>query len=348
MKRRAALICCALAGLFLPDGSRAQRRPEGASSPAPRTFLVRGYLRLYLTERPVENFRVSLKRFTGEELFTVFTRNNGEFEFGAVPGGSYVLVVDESGYEPVRDNLEVAGGSRMGIVLYLRPLGTPAPEPGGAVSARELALPQKAREAFRKGLDKLYARRDIAGSIPHFEKILALQPDFFEALHHLGVAQSELKRDAEAEASLQKCVTLSEGKYAPAQFALAGLMSNSGRFAEALALLRAGQANDTEAWQGHFEMARALMGLNRTDEAEHAALRARGKNANFAPVYLILANIHMRRRDSVSLLGDLEEYLRLAPDGPMSQSAREMRASLLREHATVNPGAVAAVKPPKP
>ncbi len=344
--RSAALLCGAF--FLLSQAALAQRPPsDSRSSPAPRTYPVRGFLRLAATERGVDQTQVTLRRFTGEEVMTAFTRSNGEFDLGGVPAGSYVLVVEESGYEPIRESLEVAG-SRVGIVLHLRLAGSGPVEGGRIISARELALPGGARDAFRKGMDRLYGRRDLAGSIPHFEKTLALKPDFYEAHHQLGVAQLEMGRFTEAEASLGKSIALSVGKYAPAQFALAGLLCNADRFADAAAAARSGLHSDPAAWEGYFELARALLGLGRNDEAEHAALRARSRNADFAPLYLILANIHMRRKDTLALIGDLDEYLRLEPEGSLSQSAREMRANLQRAQAPALRTPTAAAVPPKP
>jgi hypothetical protein len=43
------------------------------------------------------------------------------------------------------------------------------------------------------------------------------------------------------------------------------------------------------------------------------------------PVYLLLANIHIQRKDYAALLRDLDDYLRLAPFGPEADQARKTR-----------------------
>jgi hypothetical protein len=43
------------------------------------------------------------------------------------------------------------------------------------------------------------------------------------------------------------------------------------------------------------------------------------------PVYLLLANIHIQRKDYPALVRDLDDYLRLAPIGPEADQARKTR-----------------------
>jgi hypothetical protein len=50
-------------------------------------------------------------------------------------------------------------------------------------------------------------------------------------------------------------------------------------------------------------------------------------------VYLLLANIHIQRKDYPALLRDLDDYLRLAPLGPEADQARKTRE---RVQAIVN------------
>ena len=43
------------------------------------------------------------------------------------------------------------------------------------------------------------------------------------------------------------------------------------------------------------------------------------------PVYLLLANIHIQRKDYPALLRDLDDYLRLAPTGAEADQARKTK-----------------------
>ncbi len=344
-------------GLFLPPllmailllsavPCRPQARPPRTET-APRTFYIRGAIRTADEGRPIEMVRVDLKRLTGETVGTTFTRSNGEFEFGGLPNGVYYIVLEERGYEPVRESVEIFNTARAGVLIFLKRNVVLGPsEPGQVISAHELTIPRRAREAAQKGMARLYEKQDPRGSLNHFQRAIAEAPSYYEAYLQMGVAYLRLGETSEAEQALRKSVELSEGRYSEAHFALAQLLSNADRFTEAEPVVRRGLELDGNAWQGHYELARALVGLNRLDAAEKSAQEVRTRKPDFAVVYLILANIHIRKRDYATLLQDLDGYLKLEPSGPMSDKARQMREGVQR--ALANAQNVPSPGPPKP
>ena len=346
MSRRAQVVSPLVLFLLWTLPGWSQRKPAGAE-PAPRLYSIRGNVRFAANERVAEMIKVDLKRFTGEVVMTNFTRSNGEFEFSGLSNGVYILVVEEPGYEPVRENVEISNTSRAGILLYLKKPSQPSPsEPGHFVSVRELTLPQKARTAFQRGMDQLYEKKDIQGSLAHFQRAISELPTYYEAYHYMGVAYLDLGRTDEAEQAFRKSIELSQNRYADPHFALGALLSTRQSFTEAEAVVRRGLELDTNSWQGHYELARALFGLNRVPEAERSAHEARTRKIDFAPLYLLLANIHIRKRDYPTLLNDLDEFLKLDPGGPMSNQARQMRQTLQR--ALANAHNASAGDKPKP
>jgi hypothetical protein len=58
------------------------------------------------------------------------------------------------------------------------------------------------------------------------------------------------------------------------------------------------------------------------DEAEEIAHEASILSPKFALTHLLLANIYNRRSDYSAVLFELDVYLRLEPDGPMSDQVR--------------------------
>lgn len=340
---RALLLVLSFCGT-LPASLYAQSQPRRPTTEVmPRTYSIRGTLRAATDESTVTSIKVELRRFSGEVVGLVFTRSNGEFEFGGLTSGEYVLHVDEDGFESVREKVEILQASRVGIQLYLKkPLRLGQQPDGPSVSARELALSRKARDSLRKGRQQLFDRNDPTGSVGHFRRTLTEAPDFYEAQHLMAIAFMDMGQFAEAEKALRECIDASKGKFADAHFALAAVLSNGQRFTEALAAARAGIAIDAAAWQGPFELARALFHVNQVDEAAQQLQLVRERNPAFAPAYLLSVNVNLRRRNHPAVLRDLEEYLRLEPAGVMSQQAREMRDTLLKAQNTPAPA------PPKP
>jgi tetratricopeptide (TPR) repeat protein len=343
-RRSAALtftfILCAVSG-----AAQAQVRSTPAPDTTRRTYTVRGTVRLAASERPVEMIKVELRRFTGEVIATTITRSMGEFEFTQITNGNYLLAIEEGTYEPVRESLEIANSSRFGIVLYLRKsFNEGPPEPGAMVSKEELLLPRKTRDNFRKAMAALYDKRDPSASVKIFNQVLKDAPAFSEAHYHLAVALAESSHPQEAEQSFRKALELAGRSFAEPFFGLASLLSNQQRFAESEALARQGLERDPDAWQGHYELARALLGLQRNDEAERSVEEARRRRPDFAPLYLLLANLHIRRKEYPQLLAALDEFLRLDPNGPMAPQVRQMKAEVEKSQAKSQ----AAVPVPKP
>ena len=325
----------------------AQTRQPPTSTVSP-TLYIRGSLRDGDNSRPMEMIKVDLKRMTGEVVSTAFTRSNGEFEFTGLPRGVYYIVVEERGFEPVRESVELLSSSRMGIYIFLkRPLVITTREPGTTISARELTIPRKALEAMQKGKERLYGKQqDRKGSLPHFRRAVTEFPSYYEAYMQMGLAYMHLEQTADAEEALRKSIEVSENRFPDAYFALASLLTNHDRFAEAEVAARRGLELDAGGWIGYYELARALVGLNHVEAAEKNAQEARARKPDFPALHLVLANIHIRKRDYPALLEDLNRYLELEPSGPMSDQALQTRDKIQRALANAqNPGSAPANKP---
>ncbi len=349
---RGAVAALALATLLASEAEAQAPNPTppgptGSSGPA-RTFMIRGSLRLASNNQAAEMIKVELKKFTGEVVSVSYTRPNGEFEFGGLGSGTYVIVVDEEGFEPINESVELRNTLRTGVYLYLREplkLGGEAPA-SPTVSARELALPSKAASMLRKGKEELFAKGNAEESVKHFAKLAELAPDFYEAHYYLGFAYARLGRVAEAETQLRACIAGSGQTHEDSYVSLASLLSNQQRYKEAEPFARKATELNPERWDGQFELARALGGVNRLHEALQVAKLVQEKNPGFADVHLLMANFHIRRGDRRSLVGALDDYLKLRPEGPASDQARATRRQVLEAMRRANAEPQPAQVPP--
>jgi len=73
-----------------------------------------------------------------------------------------------------------------------------------------------------------------------------------------------------------------------------------------------------------------LYGLTRFEDAEKSAREALHWRAAFPEAYLLLAKIHSREEDYPSLVSDLNEYLKIAPDGAAAARVQALRESVER------------------
>jgi tetratricopeptide (TPR) repeat protein len=211
-------------------------------------------------------------------------------------------------------------------------------ENASSVSVRELTIPDKAREAYNKGIRQADAD-DWAGSVPNFQRAIKSFPAYYEAYSGLGVAEVYLQNWNEAEASFRKCIELSGGTFAAAHFGLGLILSHRQQFPEAEAMIREGIQLDPADARGHFSLAWMLHTMGRLPEAEQSAREAILYKPTFPDPYLLLAQIHLDRGNFSSEIEDLDGYLKVDPHGPLSARARAALADAERSSAKENAAA---------
>ena len=335
-----------LAAFFACPRLAAQRRPNanpfpdddaGLSPSRGRSVTVSGVVFDADSHSRLSGVRVDLQAVAGGILASEFTGASGSFEFTNVRPGNYQLIFEQSGYSDSREQVEVEG-PMFGMNVALRKLGAGLAGSGGpTVSVRQLSIPQKARDAMSKGMSLLYQKSDYPGSIKQFQRAIQAYPDFYEAYAQIGIAYLRMKDSAQSEQALRKSVELSQGNYADALFLLASLFSSSQRYADAEPLARKAVATDPDSWRAQSELAQALLGLKRADEAEKYGEDAVKLQPDNPMLRLLLADIHIALRNAPALLDDLNSYLRLAPDGPYAAKVREQRDRIqqkMRENQT--------------
>lgn len=194
------------------------------------------------------------------------------------------------------------------------------------VSLRELSIPARAHRAFQQGIEQL-AKKDPAASLPHFQRAIAEYAGYYEAYDRMGAAELKLWRLPEAEQAFRKAIELSAGQYAHPMLALGAILDEREEYAEAESVTRKGLGLDPDSWTGRYYLALALFGLNRLADAENSVREALRRKTDFPQGHLLLAEIHCREQDYRSLVSDVDEYLKLAPDSPASARAKALRES---------------------
>jgi tetratricopeptide (TPR) repeat protein len=193
-----------------------------------------------------------------------------------------------------------------------------------AVSVRQLRIPPKALRAYDQGMERL-AKKDAPGSLQHFHRAIAEYADYYEAYDRIGFAYLQLWRVPEAEQAFRKSIQLSGEQFAHPLLALGAILNDLKKFGEAESVTRKGLELEPDSWRGHYYLALALFGLNRLVEAEESVRETLRLKSDFPQAYLLLADIHSHEEDYLSLLSDLDEYLKLVPDSPASAKVNALR-----------------------
>jgi tetratricopeptide (TPR) repeat protein len=332
---RAAIPNWTLAAFFsfaLLVPSTAVRAQEAASPEAAiqqATGTISGTVYLPGSNEPASQVALTLKAHDAGVFRSVLTDYDGGFEFSGLPSGTYEVSIEEQGYQPYRSTAEFDGSS-LKLQLHLAPLVPPPPaQSANTVSVRELAIPGKAKEEYRKGLVSL-AKKQLTNSLKHFASAVRAFPGYFEALYHQGIVETDLGHQEAAMQDFQMAAELSGGRYARAQFGMGYLYYLQGKPVQAEAITRRGLELDPDSADGYVILGMTLLRLNRTDEAERSAREALLRNANEADAYLVLADTCARRQNYHEQIQDLDTYLKLDPTGAASKRAREVREVALR------------------
>lgn len=280
-------------------------------------------------DRTLSQIAVGLKSSTLGIFRSVLTDYSGHFEVRGLPAGTYEIVVEESGYEPLQTKAQLEG-SPLKLVLHLKlSQWLQARRNRYTVSVRDLKIPGKAKTELQKGLERV-GRNDPAGGLEHFQKATELSPEYYEAYYHRGTMEMKLGHRDQAMQSFQTAIELSGGEYAWAEFGLAYLLYLEGKASEAEPIVRRGLEVDGNSPDGHAILGMVLMRLDRLEEAEKSAQEAVLKKPDYAEAYLVLADVCVRRHEYRVQIENLDAYLRLAPNGPASAKVREVRVTTLR------------------
>ena len=310
--------------------THAQGPPSATPGPSSAIYDITGYVKSDVDDQPIANARLKLVTVSNNLAHpTVLTSATGEFRFSGSPGGEYFVEAQCEGYETarVRINVSLHGDQ---VMVRLRPLPRAKSDPAQAntVLVRNAGIPEKAFDAYQKGVTLLTIQSDYRGAIVQFERAIKAFPDYYEAVAKEGEAYDRLGEADSAEKALRKSIEISSGKYGESFYLLAQILNDHDRFADAEKIARQGITAEAESPKNHYELARALAGLKRDTEAEESAVKARTLKPDSPPTHLLLANIHRRLRNYPALLADLDAYLDLAPTGPASDQARTLRAQV--------------------
>jgi tetratricopeptide (TPR) repeat protein len=304
---------------------------------------VTGHVRDAGSGQALESVRVEVSPMGGGvALFYVTTGTDGEFSISGLQDGNYDVVISEKGYKPYREPITLANGNMAVLTIRLEKAASDPEAPAATLSTHELTMPQKARDAYAKGI-ALKAKPDYAGALEQFQKAIKISPTYYEAYAEAGVAEVNLNKPEDAEKDLNKSVELSEGKYPAALFYLAGLQNNQRKFDDALQTAQKGIALDGNAWRGQFEMARALTGLKRADEALPYAKHAAELAPDNSQMYIVLMNANIGAHRYADAVAAIDAFLKLSATGTQADQVRRLREQVL---AAAQKQQAAAATPP--
>ena len=286
------------------------------------TLEVRGRI------EPPAAAHVTLHAVSSPFTATTLAGPDGQFRFAKVEPGSYTLAIFIPRRREIRQTVVITRGvadqsGRVRIAIHAND-DKLTRQPQHLVSARDLAVPERAQRLYRDAERRL-GKNDIAGAISSLEQAVAVHPQFAAAWNHLGTIAYQTRKFVDAERHFRRALEADSGAYEPV-VNLGGVLLTLG--------------NLDEAWKLNVEavvrmpgdaLAQAQLGmtyllLGKLELAEKHLLEARRLDAaHFSHPQLHLAEVYLRQNEKAKAAGMLDELLRHHPNWP---AAEQMRARI--------------------
>jgi tetratricopeptide (TPR) repeat protein len=183
------------------------------------------------------------------------------------------------------------------------------------------------REAIAKGQELLF-QKDVKGGIASFKKAVELDPQYVRGHVLLGNAYMQAQQWADAQAAFEKASRLAPNDVT-ALLGLGSALNQQQDWSGALKPLTQCLRLKTDSAEGHYEIARSLMGLERMQDAELHVRMSIELNGKYALPHILMGDVYLHLHENAEgALAEYQEYLRLDPDGPSSAPVKAMIAKL--------------------
>lgn len=260
---------------------------------------------------------------------------SGHFVFRKLQMGTYAVTVRISNFGEARRTVEIGPGTsdpqrRVAVNLALKVYDfSPTGQRQHAISARELSIPERARREFREGQKEL-ARHAVDSAVAQYERAVEIAPQFEAAWNNLGIIAYQTRKFDRAEQCFRQGLAADPDAY-ETLVNLGGVLATLGRPREARDYdLKAVSLRPNEAL-ANSQLGQAYFALGEMDLGEKYLERAREIDpTHFSHPQLVLAEVHIRKKEPQRAAADLEDFLQHHPDWPEAKAVRQ-RIEKLRD-----------------
>jgi tetratricopeptide (TPR) repeat protein len=242
----------------------------------------------------------------GREI-TLKTGKDGRFYRRGLQAAEYAISVQLDGYQPVNDKVRIVAGTDGDFDFKLAKAAA-----GGS-------------KEFQEGVSA-YNAGDFAAAAKRFEAAIAQSPTV-PALHvNLALAYFQLKRPAEAVASLEKASALAPGD-AAVQYQLGSAYVDAQAYDKAVAVLQKGLgsspdlARDALAAEATATLGAVYFAQGKVAEAESAFLKVLAARPDSAAALLGMGKVHFSRNEVAKALELFEKVVAVHPGTPEAAQA---------------------------
>lgn len=253
-----------------------------------------------------------------------FLDPSGNFEFHRLEPGTYQLrVTTLHGHLIKQEFVHVPSPN---VVIRIDNQQQQARPHGGAVSLQRLQhqVPKEAQKEYQKA-EKAWKKKKVDESITHLENAIAIDPEYMEAHHNLGVRYMAKQKFEEALQCFETAIKLDPSSALATTNAAVALFS-LGRHAEAERSAR--RAVDLDPTYPNARYILAVSLLAQQKDVEEAEANLNRITDTHPRANLLLAEIHARRGEKAMARNCLKAFLAAERTGDDRKRAEAWLARL--------------------
>lgn len=189
--------------------------------------------------------------------------------------------------------------------------------PAGAVSARELLIPSKAKKEFERG-NKAYLTKDFKTAAEHWQKAIQIDADFLEARNNLGTSYLMMGKYEKALPEFEKAIALDPKKVGP-YINLSLTLALLDRHQDSEMAARHALQIEPNDGVSRCLLGQALVAQRQSTQETVDSLCKCQDNAPESPLWIV--QVLALRGEREKATAELRDYLRVAT-GPERQTAQ--------------------------
>jgi len=306
-----------------------------------QTVVLIGEIKIARGSFPSHRIEVTLET-RGAPAGVTYADDEGRFLFAGLWPNVYYVVIKDSDFEPVRERVEIrplAGNSEViQVVLTAKDSASQQKSKDNSSGGNPFLVntseytnryPKDALREFDKG--NKAARKDEAGdAIRHFEKAVALAPDFYEARNNLGLIHLGKMDFHNAEGQFQNVLRINPSD-TQAYFNLGNTYLLTKRLPEAEQSVKAGLQRQPDSAFGIFLLGSIYSRSGNPAQAEQTLQRVLAIDPAMSKAHLELANLYLQQKKNGEAIAELKAFLKASPDDPFVPKAKEVLAHLVKQ-----------------
>jgi len=259
------------------------------------------------------------------------TNKRGRFTYLNVYAGPYTVTLSKTGYGEAKlesftitDRGEFQGPVELRIKRKTAPVAAGSEENGDALEAARSAIGHQVAEAMKLVEDGRFDEAEFA-----YLKLASANPGFADVHYNLGFLYKRKAERAKAEACFRRAVEC-DPRLAEAYNALAVLLVESGRAAEAVATLERGVAENQANVVLQYSLGMMYVAESMAELARPAFLKVLDLEPGNAEAQFQLASLAVASNSIPEAVERLQEYLATAPEGAANAATARALLQALR------------------